>query len=70
MERMDGDSALDLKPGGLTAERHRLDAFTHARLWRNPCGFAARFNYLALRYNQPLTVGWRSASASPASSSW
>lgn len=35
----------------------RLDTFTHARLWRNPCGFAARFNYLALRYNQPL-YGW------------
>jgi MarR family transcriptional regulator, temperature-dependent positive regulator of motility len=34
--------------------RQRLDAFTHARLWKNPCGFAARFNYLALRYNQPL----------------
>jgi MarR family transcriptional regulator, temperature-dependent positive regulator of motility len=39
------------------AVRRRLDAFTHARLWRNPCGFAARFNYLALRYNQPL-YGW------------
>lgn len=38
--------------GGLT--RARLDALTHARLWRNPCGFAARFNYLALRYNIPL----------------
>lgn len=37
--------------------RHGLDAFTHARLWRNPCGFAARFNYLALRYNTPL-YGW------------
>lgn len=37
--------------------RQRLDAFTHARLWKNPCGFAARFNYLALRYNQPL-YGW------------
>ena len=36
---------------------HRLDAFTHARLWRNPCGFAARFNYLGLRYNTPL-YGW------------
>lgn len=34
--------------------RARLDALTHARLWRNPCGFAARFNYLALRYNIPL----------------
>ncbi len=39
------------------ARRGRLDAFTHARLWRNPCGFAARFNYLALRYNLPL-YGW------------
>ena len=37
--------------------RHPLDAFTHARLWRNPCGFAARFNYLGLRYNTPL-YGW------------
>lgn len=37
--------------------RRRLDAFTHARLWRNPCGFAARFNYLGLRYNTPL-YGW------------
>ena len=37
--------------------RHRLDAFTHASLWRNPCGFSARFNYLGLRYNTPL-YGW------------
>ena len=37
--------------------RHRLDVFTRARLWRNPCGFAARFNYLSLRYNAPL-YGW------------
>lgn len=37
--------------------RQRLDAFTHARLWKNPCWFAARFNYLALRYNVPL-YGW------------
>ena len=36
---------------------HRLDVFTHARLWRNPCGFSARFNYLSLRYNTPL-YGW------------
>jgi MarR family transcriptional regulator, temperature-dependent positive regulator of motility len=42
---------------GVNNGRQRLDAFTHARLWRNPCGFAARFNYLALRYNQPL-YGW------------
>ncbi|MCA0400304.1 MAG: MarR family transcriptional regulator [Proteobacteria bacterium] len=38
-------------------DRRRLDALTEARLWRNPCGFAARFNYLALRYNVPL-YGW------------
>lgn len=37
--------------------RQRLDSLTHSRLWKNPCGFAARFNYLALRYNIPL-YGW------------
>ena len=37
--------------------RRRLDSLTHARLWRNPCGFAARFNYLGLHYNTPL-YGW------------
>ena len=45
---------------GLGAEllgRHRLDVFTHTRLWRNPCGFAARFNYVGLRYTTPL-YGW------------
>ncbi len=50
----------DSLPEGTGADllaRQRLDAFTHARLWKNPCGFAARFNYLALRYNQPL-YGW------------
>ncbi len=51
---------MELNDAGLGAEllaRQRLDAFTHARLWRNPCGFAARFNYLGLRYNTPL-YGW------------
>jgi DNA-binding MarR family transcriptional regulator len=51
---------LELSDAGLGAEllaRQRLDSFTHARLWRNPCGFAARFNYLGLRYNTPL-YGW------------
>ncbi|MGL4325121.1 MAG: MarR family winged helix-turn-helix transcriptional regulator [Beijerinckiaceae bacterium] len=43
--------------GGDILPRQRLDAFTHTRLWKNPCGFAARFNYLGLRYNQPL-YGW------------
>ena len=54
------DSAAGEASAGVGAEllgRHRLDAFTHARLWRNPCGFAARFNYLSLRYNAPL-YGW------------
>lgn len=37
--------------------RQQLDGFTHTRLWKNPCGFAARFNYIALRYNLPL-YGW------------
>jgi DNA-binding MarR family transcriptional regulator len=43
--------------GGDLLNRQRLDTLTHARLWKNPCGFAARFNYLALRYNVPL-YGW------------
>ncbi len=43
--------------GGEMLSRQRLDALTHARLWRNPCGFSARFNYLGLRYNTPL-YGW------------
>ena len=54
------DAAAGEASAGVGAEllgRHRLDAFTHARLWRNPCGFAARFNYLSLRYNAPL-YGW------------
>jgi DNA-binding MarR family transcriptional regulator len=46
-----------LEDGAEMLSRQRLDAFTHARLWKNPCGFAARFNYLALRYNVPL-YGW------------
>jgi MarR family transcriptional regulator, temperature-dependent positive regulator of motility len=60
--RLDGDvQSLPLSlPDSLGADllsRQRLDAFTHTRLWKNPCGFAARFNYLALRYNEPL-YGW------------
>lgn len=42
---------------GELLNRQEVDALTHARLWKNPCGFAARFNYLALRYNVPL-YGW------------
>ena len=34
-----------------------IDAVTITRLWENPCWFAFRFNYLALRYNIPL-YGW------------
>jgi DNA-binding MarR family transcriptional regulator len=50
-------AAPDAGIGAEMLARQRLDSFTHARLWKNPCGFAARFNYLALRYNQPL-YGW------------
>jgi DNA-binding MarR family transcriptional regulator len=53
----DGSANTGTIPFGTGSEllsRDRLDAFTHTRLWKNPCGFAARFNYLALRYNQPL----------------
>ena len=34
-----------------------LEALTEAKLWRNPCWFAFRFNHIALRYNAPL-YGW------------
>jgi DNA-binding MarR family transcriptional regulator len=57
MEPMLHNISADARAASSALERQRLDAFTHARLWRNPCGFAARFNYLALRYNKPL-YGW------------
>ncbi|MDT8344534.1 MAG: MarR family winged helix-turn-helix transcriptional regulator [Thermohalobaculum sp.] len=31
-----------------------MDRMIEAKLWRNPCWFAFRLNYLALRYNGPL----------------
>lgn len=34
-----------------------MAALTEAKLWRNPCWFAFRFNHIALRYNAPL-YGW------------
>jgi DNA-binding MarR family transcriptional regulator len=51
------ERSQDIAEPEVAGSQRRLDAFTHARLWKNPCGFAARFNYLALRYNQPL-YGW------------
>jgi DNA-binding MarR family transcriptional regulator len=39
------------------ADRGDIDPVTAARLWENPCWFAFRFNYIALRYNIPL-YGW------------
>jgi DNA-binding MarR family transcriptional regulator len=45
-------------PGRADArERLEVDPVTTARLWHNPCWFAFRFNYIALRYNIPL-YGW------------
>jgi DNA-binding MarR family transcriptional regulator len=47
-----------LVPGRPEAlDRADIDPVTVARLWENPCWFAFRFNYLALRYNIPL-YGW------------
>ncbi len=40
------------RPDGV--ENLGIDPVTLARLWENPCWFAFRFNYLALRYNIPL----------------
>ncbi len=34
-----------------------LAELTEAKLWRNPCWFAFRFNHIALHYNTPL-YGW------------
>ena len=34
-----------------------LEALIEAKLWRNPCWFAFRFNHIALQYNAPL-YGW------------
>lgn len=31
-----------------------MDPMLEAKLWRNPCWFSFRLNYLALRYNLPL----------------
>jgi MarR family transcriptional regulator, temperature-dependent positive regulator of motility len=47
-----------LTPGRPDAsDRLDIDPVTAARLWDNPCWFAFRFNYIALRYNIPL-YGW------------
>lgn len=55
----DGQPGWGIAPdmGAELLARQQLDGFTHTRLWKNPCGFAARFNYIALRYNIPL-YGW------------
>ncbi len=48
-------SFATLVPGGPDASvRIDIDPITAARLWDNPCWFAFRFNYIALRYNLPL----------------
>jgi hypothetical protein len=41
-------AAPDAGIGAEMLARQRLDSFTHARLWKNPCGFAARFTELGL----------------------
>jgi MarR family transcriptional regulator, temperature-dependent positive regulator of motility len=51
-------SIANLVPGRREAlDRTDIDPLTAARLWDNPCWFAFRFNYIALRYNIPL-YGW------------
>ena len=55
--RLDRSRLAQTQASAALLARERLDAFTQVRLWQNPCGFAARFNYLALRYNRPL-YGW------------
>lgn len=43
-------AAAEAPPAGVSG----MDAMLEAKLWRNPCWFAFRLNYLALRYNLPL----------------
>ena len=50
----EGDNIVPLEIGRGTTG---LEALTEAKLWRNPCWFAFRFNHIALRYNAPL-YGW------------
>ncbi len=54
---MEADSSARQVGGGGKTGVCGLDAMTEAKLWRNPCWFAYRLNYLALRYNVPL-YGW------------
>ena len=48
----DADQSWPIQPGCTG-----LSEIMEAKLWRNPCWFAARFNLIALRYNAPL-YGW------------
>lgn len=41
------DSSAPANSGGVSG----MDRMTEAKLWRNPCPFAFRLNYLALHYN-------------------
>lgn len=50
MGASEGTGAAAAGPGGASG----LDPMLEAKLWRNPCWFAFRLNYLALRYNGPL----------------
>lgn len=48
---------LEVGSGGVGRGTTGMEALTEAKLWRNPCWFAFRFNHIALRYNAPL-YGW------------
>lgn len=55
----EGDNVVSLETGphGVGRGATGMQALTEAKLWRNPCWFAFRFNHIALRYNAPL-YGW------------
>lgn len=42
------ESSSPLRPVSVSG----MDLMTEAKLWRNPCPFSFRLNYLALRYNR------------------
>ena len=52
-----GSEPAEAVPPAIGSGSTGLEALTEAKLWRNPCWFAFRFNHIALQYNAPL-YGW------------
>ena len=53
----DATASDDTRAGQIQPGASGLATLMEAKMWQNPCWFAARFNWIALRYNAPL-YGW------------